>query len=176
MERYPLGAHTTVRAFLNNSVAWALAVWPATVTAQTYDSSAVRVIAASALQVLAADSRIPMLSGAQSPWRITIDSSSQEWRTAASRIHLLLSSRPPVATDTLIEFLTFGPIQIRGDSLFTSFDIGSTRRCPGNSRSATTSAHHSIVAFRQAGSWIGAKTLEVVIGDGFCGPGRSGGT
>ena len=154
----------------------ALATVSVCARAQTYDSSAVRVVAGAALQVLAADSRIPILTGAKSPWRIAIDSSSQEWLTAAERIHLLLGSRPPVAADTLIEFLTFGPVLIRGDSLFASFEIGSQWRCPGSSRSATTSAHHSIVGFRQSGAWVGAKTLEVVIGDGFCRPGRSNGS
>ena len=166
-----------MRTFIPLSVATvALATISASAGAQSYDSSAVRVVAGSALQVLAVDSRIPILTGAKSPWRIVIDSSSQEWRTAAERIHLLVGSRPPVATDTLIEFLTFGAVLIRGDSLFASFEIGTHRRCPGSSRPATTSAHHSIVGFRQAGSWVGAKTLEVVIGDGFCGPVRSGGT
>jgi hypothetical protein len=149
-------------------------VVPATkrVHAQTLDTSAVQVVAASALTALSKDARVPVLFGAPRPWVISVDSLSPEWRLVAERFHLLLRTRPPVDKDTLVAFITFDPIRVRADSLSASFTIGVRVRCSGTGRFAETTASHSVEAVRQAQAWLPARTIEVVIGDGFCGPGR----
>ncbi len=67
--------------------------------------------------------------------------------------------------DTEAEYIGLSPIVVRGDSLFTSYTVGTMRRCRGKWTRSETSL--DLIAVRGNGSWMVPVNGYTAIDDGL---------
>ena len=101
------------------------------------------------------------------PWQISVpDSTVQIWQTVKSRFYSVLHARPTSSADTVGDFVTFGAIRVRGDSLFSGITVGQVVRCGRRWVASGTSTE--LTSVRSNGMWLQPSDGYIEITEGFC--------
>ena len=137
-----------------------------TPSGSSVDTAAIRVVVSAAVEALAADGLIPVFPQPAEPWRIVAaDSASPAWRSALTRLRVVLQARPMSPRDTSTRVLAFGPLRISADTLRGSYTISLEWRCRSNGVMHSSSAWRDVIAVRPKGWWERAQTVQTLIGD-----------
>ncbi len=130
------------------------------------DSAAARIVVVRVVQDLSWRIAAGVFATEERPWRITVpDSTVPVWRAVRSGLYTVLHGRPMASTDTESQYIRLSPIVVRGDSLLTSYTVGTMRRCRGKwTRSET---RLDLIAIRDNGSWMVPVNGYTAIIDGL---------
>ena len=108
------------------------------------------------------------------PWEIRIPDSSETWRMVRERLYPVLRGRPRTAADLAYQFIDFGPIVVRADSMFFSIRAGSESICrisptdPGHWTSIHSSYQYSAGRQYKSRRWLPAVQGYGGYTDGWC--------
>ena len=126
------------------------------------DTEAVSRVVGAAVRTLSLTIASSMFDAKAAVWEIGIpDTADAAWRKARAGLQAILHSRPRRRSDHSYRSLQFGPLLIRGDSLFGSFTYSWNDYCPpsptlvmpaGGGWSGGSSSS-KLVSVRQSGHW-----------------------
>ena len=108
------------------------------------------------------------------PWEIRIPDSSETWRMVRERLYPVLRGRPRTAADLAYQFIDFGPIVVRADSMFFTIRAGSESICrisptdPGFWTSIHSSVQYSAGRQYKSQLWLPAVQGYGGHTDGWC--------
>lgn len=156
-----------------------------TVSAQVPDSSRgaaagraeITLVVRAAVSPLASRIAAAVFAPDSVPWIITVpDSSNAEWRRARDGLAAMLHARAVRPSDRFYSELTFGPIQVRADSLSALLTIASIQRCPigppethpFSGKEMGTGDNLRVISSRVNGTWRAPVLKPVETWDGWC--------
>jgi hypothetical protein len=127
----------------------------------------VQVVLIAVIQHLSPIIATSVMSADRPPWVIeSADSTFAPWRTAVDGLYALFHARKRSGSDSVYQYLRLGPMSVRGDSLFSWFEQGTSRRCKGDW--APTGGTWNIVSVRKQGFWGPPALLYQTVSDSFC--------